>query len=121
MFNLTGVGKVIKEVTIKEVGDTKVGMFTMVSNRSFKKGDDWETNPTFVDVKAWGGLADAVERLKGKDWVMVTGRVEQEWWGEGDARRSKYVLTATHIQKINPGKAEEQSTETETKSEAVPF
>ena len=122
MFSFSGVGKVIKEVSVREVGETKLATFTIVSNRGVKKGDEWENIGTFIEVKGWGRLAETAEKLTNQDVVQVTGRLEQEYWvsKEGE-KRSKFTVNATDIKPIRLGKSEKEEETPVPVTEEVPF
>lgn len=128
MFSFSGVGKVIKEVTVREVKETKLATFTIVSNRGIKKGDEWENVGTFIEVNAWGRLAETAEKLQNQDNVQVVGRLEQQTWvsKEDGEKKSKFVVEATNIEQIRPKKAKDEDKEGElvgagTGDDTVPF
>ncbi len=93
------VGHTTRDPEIKEVGgDSRVAVFRLAMNRSYKKGDDWIDKPTFVDCEAWNQKADYIEKCvqKGTE-VYVRGRLETDEWtaketGEKRSKIKVYVL-----------------------------
>lgn len=69
-------------------------------NESYKDdNDEWQSRPNFVDVTAWGDLAENVaESLQKGDRVTVSGKLKQESWetDEGD-KRSKIAFVADDV------------------------
>lgn len=69
-------------------------------NESYKdKNDEWQSSASFVDVAAWGQLAEnAAATLKQGDRVVVRGKIKQQTWetDEGD-KRSKIEFVADEI------------------------
>ena len=126
-FVTTGVGKVIREVEVRTVGQSKLATFTVVSNRGVKKGEDddgktlWDNIGTFLEVKAWGRLADLAEKLTNQDVVEVSGELQQEHWEKDGTKRSKFVLNANLIKQIKFKSGEENVESTEQVVDEVPF
>jgi len=85
-------GNLTKDPELKELPSASVVCsFSIASNRSFKKGDEWEQEVSYFDVEAWGKLGESVGRNcnKGRG-VRVVGRIKQERWNDTDGKtRSK--------------------------------
>ena len=72
-----------------------------VSRRWYnKKTDDWDEETSWIDVTAWGDLAENAADSIGKgDRVTVTGRLNQRSWEDKDtgANRSKVEVVADDV------------------------
>ena len=79
---------------------TAVCTFSIASNRSFKKGEEYEQEVSYFDVETWGKLAEYAGKnlLKGRG-VRVVGRIKQDRWTDADGKtRSKVKIVAEHIE-----------------------
>jgi single-strand DNA-binding protein len=82
--------------------------FSIASNRSFKKGDEWENEVSFFDIEVWGKLAENIGTYckKGRG-VRVVGRLKQERWTDADGKsRSKTKIISEHVE-FKPEKTQE--------------
>ncbi len=112
MISVSAVGRLVKDPESRQVGEQTKVSFTVVSNRNYKKGDDWVENPTFLDISVWGGLTESAMRFKKGHTIQVVGRLEQERWKAKDSgeERSKLILNASALESINNKKDEEKET-----------
>ena len=99
--NWFGIGHVTKDPEVKNAGESKLSVFRLAINRSFKKGDKWVEKPTFIDCEAWGPLAQRVQNsiAKGTE-VYVRGRLESDEWThkESGEKRSKLKIYVLELQ-----------------------
>ena len=81
-------------------GGRSVASFSVADNRRWtdKSGATQEA-VTYLDVTAWGTMADHVAKsLHTGDRVLVTGRLEQRSWeGTDGQRHTKHELVATEV------------------------
>lgn len=70
----------------------------------------WEDVPQYVDAVAFGGQADALERLLEKGTqVCVTGRLAWREWEAGDgSKRQAHEIACNQVQIMGSRKAAEQ-------------
>ena len=110
MLSVSGVGRLVKDPESRQVGEQTKVSFTVVSNRNYKKNDEWVETPTFLDVAVWGGLAESAMRFKKGHVIQVVGRLEQERWKAKDSgeERSKLILNATSLESINNKKDDKE-------------
>jgi len=65
------------------------------TNRSYRKGDEWEKEASFFDVVLWAKLAEHYsEKLIKGTRVRVIGRLKQERWETDGKMRSRVVIVA---------------------------
>lgn len=69
--------------------------FGLAVNHRYKKGDAWESETSFFDVKCWRELAENVaESIVKGTRVLVSGRLAVESWEKDGETKSKVVLNA---------------------------
>jgi single-strand DNA-binding protein len=85
---------------------TAVGEFGLAINRQWKGKDGQERKEvTFVDVTAWGRVAEVVaEYCKKGSPLFVEGRLQLDTWEKDGQKRSKLKVVAENVQFIG-GKA----------------
>ncbi|MBF0260254.1 MAG: single-stranded DNA-binding protein [Magnetococcales bacterium] len=85
---------------------TPVATFGLACNRRFKQGDELKEEVTFIDVVAFGKMAESVAQYKQKgDKVGVTARLQQQRWETEDGqKRSKHQLVANSIEFVGAKK-----------------
>jgi single-strand DNA-binding protein len=101
MSTLTIAGNLTATPELRNVnGGRSVVSFSIAENRRWadKSGATQEA-VTYLDVTAWGTMADHVAKsLHTGDRVLVTGRLEQRSWeGSDGARHTKHELVATEV------------------------
>jgi single-strand DNA-binding protein len=81
--------------------DQSVVNFSVALNRSYKDGnDEWQEATDYVDVVAWGKLAEQISgRLETGSRCLLTGRLQSRSWEdkESGAKRSKLEVLATDV------------------------
>lgn len=96
MGNLTRTPKVDQTPS-----GNSVASFSLALNRSYKDASDqWQEATDYVDVVAWGKLADQVaERLDIGSRALVSGRLQSRSWEdkESGAKRSKLEVLAQDV------------------------
>ena len=97
--------------------------FSVATNRSYKSGDEWQTETIWFRVSVWGRMAEVVnERLAKGSKVLVEGRLTADpatggpriW---GDPPRASYEITANQV-KFLSARGEDGD---QVASEDVPF
>jgi single-strand DNA-binding protein len=79
---------------------TPVCTFTIATNRYYRKGEGFERETSFIEIEAWGKLAETCTTLahKGRG-CRITGRLKQERWQNSEGKpRSKLIVTAEKIE-----------------------
>lgn len=118
------MGKSLNQVTIMgnltrtpEIKQTPSGnsvvLFSLALNRSYKDAQDqWQEATDYVDIVAWGKLADQVaERLDTGSRALVSGRLQSRSWEdkESGAKRSKLEVLAQDVTFLDKGEQIEVS------------
>jgi len=92
---------------------TEFCMFSLASNRYYKSGEEFQHEVSYLDVEAWGKLAESCRSLLVKgSGIRVVGRLKQDRWnGEDGKTRSRVKIMAEHIEaKPNTEKEETEQT-----------
>lgn len=73
--------------------------FSLALNRAYKdQSGDWKEATDFIDVVAWGPLAERVSQYvtKGRR-VLVQGRLQSRSWEQDGQKRSKVEVLANDV------------------------
>lgn len=98
--NTTIIGRLTRDT---EIAYTPSGMaiatLSIAINRKVKKGDEWQDEANYFDVKLFGKQAEGLKQYltKGKQ-IGVTGYLHQERWEKDGQKMSKVVINANDIQ-----------------------
>lgn len=72
--------------------------FALALNRSYKVGEEWQEETTYVDVTAWGKQAEQVsETLHKGSPVLVNGRLQSRSWEKDGQKHSKLEVVAQDV------------------------
>lgn len=95
------VGGITREPELRSAATgTSILNFSVAVNHSRKVDGEWVDEPNFIDVVAFGDLADNVsESLEKGNRVSVTGRLQQRSWEDKEtgAKRSKIEVVAASV------------------------
>lgn len=92
------MGNITAQPELKEIGETKLAEFSIALNRSRKVDDEWKTETDFINVKAWGYLAEVAAQIEKGSKIGINGELREERWETDDGKkRSKIVLLAKNI------------------------
>lgn len=99
---VTIMGNLTRTPEIKQTpSGNSVASFSLALNRSYKDANDqWQEATDYVDVVAWGKLADQIsERLDTGSRALVSGRLQSRSWEdkESGAKRSKLEVLAQDV------------------------
>lgn len=103
MNNLNSVlleGNLTAEVNIRETSTgISVATFSIATNRSYKKDDEYVKEVSYFDIEVWGKLAQqcAANLTKGRG-VRVVGRLKQDRWENEGQNYSKIKIVAEHVE-----------------------
>jgi single-strand DNA-binding protein len=97
---ITVAGNLTRDPEVRFTSTGKsVASFSVASSRSFRRGDQWEEETSFVDVTAWEALGENVaQSLRKGDRVIVTGDFKQdEYVGKDGETKRVWKLTADEV------------------------
>jgi single-strand DNA-binding protein len=92
-----GCGYATANPELRNVGANNRDLCTvnLAFNRSFKSGDEWKKETTFMQCQAWNGVAKRMNQFITKGTpVFVEGRIRQNNWEttEGQKRTSHVIV-----------------------------
>ena len=94
-------GRLTKDVEVKNINDSYLLTGSFVSNRSYKKGDQWIEEPSFFNYKLWCKNQKQVDfftkYLKKGTQITIDGVINQERWEKDGQKQSAYVFYANRI------------------------
>jgi len=77
---------------------TAICDFGVAMNKKFKSGDEWKEEVCFVDITAWGNLAEAcAEALDKGQSVFIEGELKFDTWEKDGQKHSKHSVTAKTV------------------------
>lgn len=98
--NITAVGNITREPELRFTqGGQAVTKFGLAVNRRWQQGGEWKESTSFVDVVAWGQMAENVSASLTKGArVMVSGRLEvRNYETQQGEKRTAVEITADEI------------------------
>ncbi|GHU11713.1 single-stranded DNA-binding protein [Spirochaetia bacterium] len=107
------VGRLTRDAELKYTANGQaVSKFSIAVNRSVKKGDQWESEPSFFDITLWGKRAESLNQylVKGKQ-ISVNGELRQDRWEQDGKNRSKVEVIASNINLLGGGPGAGESSE----------
>lgn len=96
--NLTIVGRLVKDAEYRQMGNSLNVKFSIAVNKSKKVNDQWEDEVSYIDIQAWGRIAEnMVGNLKKGTRVCVVGYLKQDRWEQEGRQRSVLFVVANDI------------------------
>jgi len=76
-------------------------VLNIASNRNFKKGDEWQTEVTFIKVNVWDSQGEiCAEQLQKGQPLIVEGRIDMNTWEKDGVKKSELFITAHTVKFI---------------------
>jgi single-strand DNA-binding protein len=100
------MGNLTRDPELKAIpSGQSVCQFSLALNRSYKDSSgEWKEATDYIDVVAWGPLAERVAQYcqKGKQ-VLVNGRIQSRSWEQDGQKRSKVEVLAQDVTFLGGG------------------
>ena len=99
---VTLIGRLTKDAELKTF-DSGFGVlnFTVATNRSYKKNDQWVEEASYIDCKYFSkGASKLSEYVKKGTQVAVEGSLIQESWEKDGQKRSRLVIQVENLQLV---------------------
>lgn len=86
-------GRLVKDCETKELSKHNLLSFTIASNYTIKRGDEWVDETNFIDVKFWTNHKSPIGDwlLKGVK-VIITGEIRQERWEDNNGKQARKII-----------------------------
>lgn len=84
-----GAGNLTRDVELRYTqGRTAVATFSIACDHSYKQGNEWKEETTFVKIVAWGKTAECCEKnlFKGAK-CFVEGRLQNRSYDDKDGKK----------------------------------
>ena len=117
--NLTVCGRLVKDSSYKDFNNgSGVLEMSIAVNRSVKKGEKWEDEASFFDVKYISKGASKLSQYctKGTQ-IVISGSIVQERWEKDGKKNSAVKIYASNIQLVGGKKETDNSNSTSSKTE----
>ena len=102
MLRCYGTGFCANDPELKYIGQNNTAhvQVTICFNRSYRRGDDWQSEAAFVRCKAWGRMAERMNELLGKGLRTATPMVlgMENWTTQDNQKRSMLILRVERFQ-----------------------
>lgn len=100
--NVSIVGRVVRDIDLRYTqNNTAYSTVSLALERSYKSGNEWQKETSFVDVELWGFLAESVKKHSGKGKMLgVSGYLVQRKWEKDGEKHSKVCVVAEKMQLI---------------------
>ncbi|OFV95137.1 MAG: hypothetical protein A3F68_10740 [Acidobacteria bacterium RIFCSPLOWO2_12_FULL_54_10] len=81
-----------------------VAKFTLATNRSFKKGEEWQEETEWHNIVAWGKLGEFCTQYLGKGrQAFVEGRLRTRNWEDREGKqRTSVEIVANEVVPLGP-------------------
>lgn len=97
-------GHLVRDAAVSYLPNgTPKGEFSVAVNRSVKVGEEWQNEPSFLDVVSFGKRAEKLKLAKGAK-VVVVGALRQDRWKDNNGQnRSRIYIVADSVELMNGG------------------
>ena len=103
-FNQTVlIGRLTKDPEKKQINDMTISSFSIAVDRFYKKDDTTQKVTDFINIKAFGKLAEISSQYltKGKA-VLIVGRIQVRNYEKNNERKWFTEIIADNIQFLSP-------------------
>lgn len=96
---VTLMGNLTRDPELRDANGQDVVGFSIALNRSYKdKNDEWQEATDYIDITAWGNLAQQVSsNVTQGSRVLVSGRLQSRSWEQEGVKRNKVEVLATDV------------------------
>ncbi len=98
------VGRLGKDPEMRYIPSGKaITSFSLATDHSYKKGEEWINETDWHNVECWGDLAERMNaRLKKGSLVAVEGEIRYEsWTGEDGVKKYKTKIVADTVKPLD--------------------
>ncbi|MGE5300480.1 MAG: single-stranded DNA-binding protein [Acidobacteriota bacterium] len=85
---------------------TPVATFRLAINYSYKQGDEWKKETTFIDIVVFGKQAENCGQYLNKgSQALVEGRLQERRWEADGQQKSKFEVVANTVKFLSSKKS----------------
>jgi single-strand DNA-binding protein len=97
-FKAQGVVRISSDITVSEVGETKVAKFSACDVETIGRGEEKQEYVHFFDFELWDSGADFLSKYAVKgDRLFVEALPRQDRWEKDGVKRSKVYYRITNF------------------------
>lgn len=106
--HVTLIGRLVRDIECKQVGETNLGKFTLAVGSSYTSNGVKKEETSFIDCETWGKFTEIVQKYAGKGkQVAIEGKLKQDTWdGQDGKRMSKIKIKIDSLQLLGGGKSD---------------
>ena len=100
-------GNIGSELDVKDFQNSSVANFSLATTENVKKGDNWEEETTWHNVRMWNRPGLRPYLTKGAR-ILVEGKLVYDQWKDKqtDTKRTKAVVEVTSIELLSSKKGQ---------------
>lgn len=112
---VTLLGNITRDPEMKMTpGGTPVMNLSVATNRNFKRGEEWVSEPSFHNVTVWAKTADNLYAwVKKGTRVLVRGRIETSSYESDGIKKYITKIIANDVTLISNYKSKEEQSKTD--------
>lgn len=113
------VGRITRDTELRYMpSGTALCRLSLAVNRSFKKDNSWQDEPSFFDLTLFGEKASSLYKylVKGTK-IAIGGSLRQERWEHNGQKQSKVAIIVDALQLLESKKNKEEQEESSIMSE----
>jgi single-strand DNA-binding protein len=100
---------------------TPVATFSLAINYTYKQGDDWKKETTFVDIVVFGRQAETCGQYLNKgSSALVEGRLQERRWESDGQQRRKFEVVAQSVKFLSSKKGAQTQESSAGESDLAP-
>lgn len=109
--SVTLVGNITKDAELRTVGEGfSIVEMSVANNYPVKKGDKYESEASFFDLKMLGKRAAALHpHLKKGSKIAVSGKLRQERWEKDGQKKSRVIVLVDELEFVGGQKQQSGS------------
>ncbi len=92
---------------------TPVATFSLAINYTYKQGDDWKKETTFIDIVVFGRQAETCSQYLNKgSSALVEGRLQERRWESEGQQKRKFEVVAQSVKFLSSSRKGAQAADT---------
>jgi len=118
--NIIITGTLTKDPIFKNMGDYNIINLSIAYNKSIMKNNEWTQETSFFNATSFSKYIKEGQFKKG-DNVILEGSIKQEHWEKEGEARSRVVIMAKKVYKLNKKNIEENKVDEDIQEQDIPF
>lgn len=98
------IGTIGKDPTIQDAGNNKISKFSLATNETYKKGENYQKDVEWHNIVAWGWVAEKAGKLVKGQKVAIKGKLKTRKWEKDGIKFQATDIVAETITPITSPK-----------------